>query len=137
MILNGKLKIGGFIGLIFRLIIRLISEFVDKPCAHDKTLKKRAYSRVYPYTHAVFFSSFIVNTKYLQLVWGQPWHDSAKPGCPKPYIERRNMSCACLKISSLNQKYHERVTKLLKKAHITLQKKAHARKTLKNACVKL
>lgn len=60
-----------------------------------ETLKKLAYSRIYPYTHALFFSSFIVNTKYLQLVWGQPWHDSAKPGCPKPYIVRRNMLCAC------------------------------------------
>lgn len=60
-----------------------------------ETLKKLAYSRVYPYTHALFFKIFIVNTKYLQLVWGQPWHDSAKPGCPKPYIVRRNMLCAC------------------------------------------
>lgn len=34
-----------------------------------ETLKKLAYSRVYPYTHALFFKIFIVNTKYLQLVW--------------------------------------------------------------------
>lgn len=63
--------------------------------AHTRNFKKRVYSRVYPYTHALFFKIFIVNTKYLQLVWGQPWHDSAKPGCPKPYIVRRNMFSAC------------------------------------------